>query len=40
MGFFGMGGPEESAALIEGCYTLPEIPGHKITKSLGLVEYT
>jgi len=40
MGLFGLGGPDESAALIEGCFTLPEIPGKKITKSLGLIEYT
>ncbi|MFM5467773.1 heavy metal-binding domain-containing protein [Aeromonas veronii] len=40
MGLFGLSGPEESSALIEGCYTLQEIPGRKITKSLGLIEYT
>ncbi|ENC9558322.1 heavy metal-binding domain-containing protein [Aeromonas hydrophila] len=40
MSLFGLGGPEESAALIEGCYTLQEIPGKRIIKSLGLIEYT
>lgn len=40
MSLFCLGGPEESAAIIEGCYTLQEIPGRRITKSLGLIEYT
>lgn len=40
MSLFGLGGPEEGAALIEGCTTLSEIPGRKIINSLGLIEYT
>ena len=40
MGFLGLGGPEESSSLIEGCTTLPSIPGKEIIKSLGLIEYT
>lgn len=41
-----MGNTESSSAIIdvrgplEGCYTLAEVPGRRITKSLGLVEYT
>jgi len=36
---FGLGGSEESAALIDGCYTLGEIPGKKIARALGIIKY-
>lgn len=40
MALFNLGGPEATAGIIEGCYSLSEVPGRKITKALGLVEYT
>lgn len=40
MGLFNIGGPKSSTDLIEGCYTLSEVPGKRIGKSLGLIEYT
>jgi uncharacterized protein YbjQ (UPF0145 family) len=40
MGLFGLGGPDESSSLIEGCTTLAQVPGKEIIKSLGLIEYT
>lgn len=40
MGLFGLGGPDESASLIEGCTTLAQIPGKEIVRSLGVIEYT
>lgn len=33
-------GTKESEGFIEGCYTMSEIPGRKISRALGLVEYT
>jgi hypothetical protein len=40
MGLFGIGGPETSAALIEGCYSLAEVPGRPVVQALGLVQFT
>ncbi len=40
MSFFGIGGPEETTTLIEGCYTLSAVPGKNIVKSFGLIEHT
>jgi uncharacterized protein YbjQ (UPF0145 family) len=37
---FGLGGPDTSSGLIEGCYTLATVPGRTITKSLGTVQFT
>lgn len=40
MRLFRLGGPAESASIIEGCTTLSQVPGKEIIKSLGLIEYT
>jgi len=40
MGLFGLGGPDDSASLIESCTTLDHVPGKEIVQSLGLIEYT
>jgi hypothetical protein len=40
MGFLGLGGADSSAALIEGCYCMTEVPGRSVTRALGLVEFT
>lgn len=40
MSLFGIGKPKGVAGIVEGCYSLSEVPGRKITKVIGLVEYT
>ena len=40
MGLFNIGSPESSSDLIAGCSSGSEVPGRRITKGLGLVEFT
>jgi len=40
MGLFNMGCPTTSSGLIDGCYTLSEVPGKKTVRALGLIHYT
>jgi uncharacterized protein YbjQ (UPF0145 family) len=40
MGLFGIGAPNETASVILDCYTRSEVPGKRIEKSIGLVQYT
>ncbi len=35
-----MGSPDQTVALIDGCYTLNHVPGKNIVRSLGLIELT
>lgn len=37
MGFFG---PDGKSSLIQGCYTSSEVPGKKIKRNLGAIQYT
>lgn len=40
MSWFDFDNSKESTSLIDGCYTLSEVPGYKISKSIGLIQYT
>lgn len=40
MGLFGIGTPSETSSLISDCYTMGDVPGREIEKSMVLVQFT
>ncbi len=40
MGLFNIGGAKATSDLVEGCYVGSEVPGRRVAKCLGLIEYT